>query len=66
MLVPTKIGKNRETIWVFERGHCKPIGKNQETISEKFFSGKNRETILGEIFFRETSGNVIGFEKWSL
>ena len=61
MLGP-KIGKNRETIWVFERGHCKPIGKNRETISEKFFLGKigkpfwrsffdfffgkNRETIL--------------------
>ena len=55
---PTKIGKNRETIWVFERGHCKPIGKNRETISEKNFSGKNRETILGEIFFDFFSGNI--------
>ena len=40
MLGPTKIGKNRETTWVFEKGPCKPIGKNRETISEKFFLGK--------------------------
>ena len=38
-------GKNRETTWVFESGHCKPIGKNRETISEKQIFGKNRETI---------------------
>ena len=28
----TKIGRNRETTWVFESGHCKPIGRNRETV----------------------------------
>ena len=63
---PTKIGKNRETIWVFERGHCKPIGKNRETISEKIFSGKNREPILGEIFFFDFFSGNIGKRYWFL
>ena len=28
----TKIGRNRETTWVFESSHCKPIGRNRETV----------------------------------
>ena len=45
-------------IWIFKNGHFKQIGKNRETMSEKFFIGNNRETILGEFtIFRETSGN---------
>ena len=44
MLGATKIGKNRETTWIFEKGNCKPIGKDRETISNNFFFGKRRET----------------------
>ena len=39
MLGETKIGKNRETTWIFEKGNCKPIGKDRETISNYFFLG---------------------------
>merc|ERR1712055_790517 len=48
-------GRNRETTWNVESGHCKPIGRNRETVRGKIF----RNIFSGETGKRHRILNVV-------